>query len=308
MIQKSNTPSYVNLRQGEWEKRIREANQMLANCHLCPHGCGVNRLDGQIGKCHSTSQLEVSSYNPHFGEEPPLSGNYGSGTVFFTYCTLRCVYCQNYPISQLGNGNPVSVSDLAKIMLDLQDQRCHNINLVTPTHFVPHILTAVREASQAGLKIPLVYNTSGYETKETLQLLDGIIDIYLPDIKYAEEDIACRYSRAEGYFPIAKEALLEMFRQVGNLRLNHQGIAVSGLMIRHLILPNQLAGTDLILPWIAKNLSREIYVSLMTQYFPAHQAIDDPVLGRKINRIEYQKAKHVLEGAGLLNGWIQQFH
>lgn len=301
-------PSYLTLTETQLRERIEKGYEQFQACRLCPHVCGINRAAGQKGFCRSTSQLQISSYNAHFGEEPPISGIHGSGTIFFTNCTLRCVYCQNYPISQLGNGNLISVSDLYRIMLDLQRQGCHNINFVTPTHFVPQIIEAVKSARSHGLCIPLVYNTSGYESIETLQLLEGIIDIYLPDSKYADNKIAEKYSRAENYFPVMKEALKEMHRQVGELKFDQNGVVLSGLLIRHLVLPNNLAGTEKVLQWIAEKLSRDTYISLMAQYFPAFHASEYPELSRRINRKEYRKARDAFEGCGLSNGWIQQHH
>lgn len=300
-------PSYLNLSEVEFQDRIQKAYKYLQTCQLCPHRCGVNRIIGQKGICRSTAQLTISSFNPHFGEEPPISGTHGSGTIFFTNCTLRCIYCQNYPISQLGHGNLKSVPELSGIMLALQKQKCHNINLVTPSHFVPEIIKSVRLARNEGLQIPIVYNTSGYETVKTLRLLEGIVDIYLPDAKYADNVIAEKYSKAENYPLVNKKALKEMYRQVGNLEVNRDGIAVSGLIIRHLVLPGNLSGTDRVLPWIAKNISKETYISLMAQYFPAYEASEYPMLSRRINKKEYDKAIEIFNSSGLINGWIQEF-
>ncbi len=299
-------PSYLNLSEIQFRNRIKQAYSFLQSCRLCPHRCGVNRIAGQKGFCRSTDQVQISSYNAHFGEEPPISGIYGSGTIFFTNCTLRCVYCQNYPISQLGNGNTISVSGLSKIMLDLQKQKCHNINFVTPTHFVPQIIKAVSEARSSGLHIPLVYNTSGYELVDTLRLLDGIIDIYLPDSKYADNLVAEKYSRAKNYFSVMKKAIKEMYYQVGDLKVDKNRIALSGLLIRHLVLPYNLAGSDKVLRWIAENISSKTYISLMAQYFPAFQASEYPNLSRRINQKEYRETKAVFAQYGLNNGWIQQ--
>ena len=299
-------PSYLNINEEQFQKRIKDAEQILESCQICPHQCGVNRIAGEKGLCRSTAQVMISSHNAHFGEEPPISGIHGSGTIFFTNCTLRCVFCQNYPISQLGNGNPVSISQLSEMMLDLQKRGCHNINLVTPTHFVPQIIAALGQASKGGLSIPIVYNTSGYESLATLKLLDGIVDIYMPDAKYADNAIAQRYSGAKNYFPVLKDALREMHRQVGDLKVDRAGVAVSGLLIRHLVLPDNIAGTDQILPWIAQNISQKTYISLMSQYFPAYRAVEHPSLSRSINRKEYHKARHILEQCGFENGWLQQ--
>ncbi|MDD3656057.1 MAG: radical SAM protein [Atribacterota bacterium] len=299
-------PSYLNISEVQFRRRIKDAYQILQSCRICPHHCGVNRIAGEKGLCRSTAQVMVSSHNVHFGEEPPISRINGSGTIFFTNCTLRCIFCQNYPISQLGNGNPISIYQLSSIMLDLQKKGCHNINLVTPTHFVPQIIAAIGKSRKRGLSIPIVYNSSGYESLTTLKLLEGIIDIYLPDAKYADNFIAWKYSRAKNYVSVLKDALREMYRQVGNLKVDQNGVAVSGLIIRHLVLPNNLAGTDQILPWIAKNISQEIYISLMSQYFPTFKAMNYPQLSCGISRKEYQKAKVIFEQCGLKNGWLQQ--
>jgi len=299
-------PSYLNISEEQFQKRIKDAEQILESCQICPHQCGVNRIAGEKGFCRSTAQVMISSHNAHFGEEPPISGIHGSGTIFFTNCTLHCVFCQNYPISQLGNGNPVPISQLSEMMLDLQKRGCHNINLVTPTHFVPQIITALGQASKGGLSIPIVYNTSGYESLATLKLLDGIVDIYMPDAKYTDNAIAQKYSGVKNYFPVFKDALREMHRQVGDLKVDRAGIAVSGLLIRHLVLPDNIAGTDQILPWIAQNISQKTYISLMSQYFPAYRAMEYTPLSRSINRKEYHEAKHILEQCGFENGWLQQ--
>ena len=299
-------PSYLNISEEQFQKRIKDAEQILESCQICPHHCGVNRIAGEKGLCRSTAQVMVSSHNTHFGEEPPISGVHGSGTIFFTNCTLRCVFCQNYPISQLGNGNPVSISQLSEMMLDLQKRGCHNINLVTPTHFVPQIIAATGQASKGGLSVPIVYNTGGYESLATLKLLDGIVDIYMPDAKYTDNAIAQKYSGAKNYFPVLKDALREMHRQVGDLKVDRAGVAVSGMLIRHLVLPDNIAGTDQILPWIAQNISQKTYISLMSQYFPAYRAVEYPSLSRSINRKEYHKARNILEQCGFENGWLQQ--
>lgn len=299
-------PSYLNIGEREFEKRVKDAEKILESCRLCPYQCGVNRISGEMGLCRSTAQLKISSSNAHFGEEPPISGTRGSGTIFFTSCTLRCVFCQNYPISQLNNGNFTTISQLSGMMLDLQKRGCHNINLVTPTHFVPQIMKAIWEARRNGFSIPIVYNCSGYESVAALKLLDGIIDIYLPDSKYADNAIARKYSKAINYFDVLKSVLKEMHRQVGDLKIDENGIAVSGLIIRHLVLPNNLSGTDQILPWIAENISRDTYISLMSQYFPAFQAMNYPQLARNITRKEYQNAKNIFHYSGLVNGWLQQ--
>jgi len=298
-------PSYLNLNEKELDKRIEKAYKLLSPCQVCPRNCKVNRLKGEQGFCRSGEEVIVSSYNAHFGEEPPLVGNFGSGTIFFTNCNLKCVYCQNYPISQLGNGNKVSLEDLAKIMLALQKRKCHNINLVTPTHFVPQILKSIKSAIKMGLHIPIVYNTSGYEAVKTLKLLSGIVDIYLPDARYADNEIAKKYSSAPHYFEKMKEALKEMHRQVGDLVVNKDGVARSGLIIRHLVLPEGLSGTRKIMHFIAREISPHTYISLMAQYFPAYQASQFPPLSRRINRGEYRETLQAFKEEGLENGWFQ---
>lgn len=306
MIRKSKYPRYLNIKEEELDKRIKKAYKLLSSCEVCPRKCGVNRLEGEEGFCHSGEEVIVSSYSSHFGEEPPLVGNFGSGTIFFTNCNLKCVYCQNYPISQLGNGNKVSLSELAKIMFALQKRRCHNINLVTPTHFVPQILKSLKSAIKMGLHIPIVYNTSGYDSVNTLKLLDGVVDIYLPDARYADKEIARKYSAAPDYFEIMKKALKEMHRQVGDLMTDKIDIARSGLIIRHLVLPEGLSGTKKIMHFIAREISPHTYVSLMAQYFPAYQAGQFLPLSRRINREEYKEALQVFKEEGLENGWFQK--
>jgi len=306
LIRNLKYPRYLNLKEEEFDRRIEKAYKLLSSCKVCPHKCRVNRLKGEQGICRSGEEVIVSSYNAHFGEEPSLVGNFGSGTIFFTNCNLKCVYCQNYPISQLGNGNKVSLSELAKIMLALQKRKCHNINLVTPTHFVPQILKSLKLAVKMGLHIPIVYNTSGYDSVNTLKLLDGVVDIYLPDARYADNEIALKYSSAPGYFEIIKKALKEMHRQVGDLSLNRMGVAHSGLIVRHLVLPGGLSDTRRIMRFIAREISPHTYISLMAQYFPAYQAEQFPLLSRRINREEYREALQAFKEEGLGNGWFQE--
>jgi len=306
LVKQLKYPSYLNLSIKEIEKRIQKAYNLFSPCQLCPHKCKVNRNVGEQGFCNSGEDIFISSYNAHFGEEPPLSGTFGSGTIFFTYCNLRCVYCQNYPISQLGNGYKISDMELAKIMLDLQERKCHNVNLVTPTHFAGRILNCIKLAIELGLHIPIVYNTSGYESVETLKLFDGIVNIYLPDARYADNRIAEKYSSAPGYFEVMKAALKEMHRQVGDLVIDKKGIAVSGLIVRHLVLPEGLSGTKKIMDFIAGNISKNTHISLMSQYFPAYKAKDYPVLSRRITPEEYKEAIEDFKNAGLINGWFQE--
>ncbi len=301
-------PSYLALAaSGELHRRAEAAWERLRACDLCPRRCGVDRLSGQVGFCRAGAQARVASHNTHRWEEPPISGSRGSGTIFFSYCTGRCLFCQNYPISQLGVGEDVTNERLAQMMLTLQRWGCHNINLVTPTHYVPQFLAALEMAAARGLRIPIVYNTSGYERVETLRLLDGVVDIYLPDAKYADDAIARRLSGFVDYVAHNRAALLEMARQVGvTLQRDAEGIAVRGMVIRHLVLPNGLAGTEEVLRWIAENLSTSAYISLMSQYFPAYRAVGDPELGRSITFDEYDEALDALERLGFENGWRQE--
>ena len=301
-------PSYLRLGEKEIKERAEKAYERLRSCDLCPWRCGVNRIDGKKkGVCRSFSKPIISSYNLHFGEESPISGTRGSGTIFFTNCTLHCVFCQNYPISQIGAGEEYSDEELAEMMLYLQKRGAHNINFVTPTHFIANILKATYIAVGKGFRIPLVYNTSGYELVDTLKLLDGIIDIYLPDIKYSDNKMGKKYSRALNYVDYNRSALKEMFRQVGLLSLNEEGIAVRGLIIRHLVLPDNIAGTEESLRFIAEELSPEVAISLMSQYFPAYKASSYQELSRRLTAKEYLRAVEEMRKSGLKNGWTQEF-
>jgi len=301
-------PTYLQLyASGELTRRIERARELLRHCTLCPRECGVNRLAGETGYCRAGDEPVVASWTAHPWEEPPISGTNGSGTIFFTHCTARCLFCQNYPISQLGVGQQVTMQRLAEMMLELQARGCHNINLVTPTHFVPQILAAVSSAIEEGLCLPLLYNSSGYETTETLRLLDGVVDIYLPDAKYADEAIARRVSGFRGYVKANRAALREMYRQVGqDLVLDADGLAVRGMIIRHMVLPAGLTGTREVLSWIARELSPRVHISLMSQYFPAYEAVGDPILGRKITDEEYLAALAAFDASRLERGWRQQ--
>ncbi len=294
--------------EAELQNRIEKAYQLLESCRVCPRECGVNRLkDDKIGFCRSGLNPVLSSVSPHHGEEPPLSGTRGSGTIFFTNCNLRCVYCQNYPISQLGNGIERTDGELACQMLWLQEQGCHNLNLVTPTHFVPQILKALGLARERGFTLPIVYNTSGYDSVETLRLLDGIVDIYLPDMRYSDEAVARKYSIAPHYPEINRAAVKEMYRQVGNLVLDDEGIAKRGLIIRHLVLPGALSGTEGVMKFLSEEISKNVYISLMSQYFPAYKANEIKELSRRITAKEYEEARGIMEKYGLENGWMQEF-
>lgn len=280
---------------------------MLSSCRLCPHCCGVDRTAGQLGRCKSGALPKVASRNLHFWEEPPISGANGSGTIFFSGCTGKCRFCQNYPISQLGVGKETSIAELAEMMLELQRKGAHNINFVTPTHFTAAILAALPQAVELGLRIPLVYNCSGYELVETLRLLEGVVDIWLPDAKYADAAVALQLSGFPEYVKHNRAALTEIYRQVGDARIiNDQGIMQRGMIIRHLVLPGGLAGTKDVVKWIAKHLSPHIYISLMSQYFPAHLCTGDPEMGRKITHEEYETAFAALTAAGFEDGWVQE--
>jgi putative pyruvate formate lyase activating enzyme len=292
----------------ELNERTEQAYQLLEACRVCPRECGVNRLkDDKLGFCRSGLNPIISSVSPHHGEEPPLSGTKGSGTIFFTNCNLRCVYCQNYPISQMGNGAARTPGELACQMLWLQEQGCHNLNLVTPTHFVPQILKALGIARERGFGLPIVYNTSGYESLETLRILDGIVDIYLPDMRYGDNKAAMQYSVAPHYVEINRAAIKEMYRQVGNLVIDKAGIAKRGLIIRHLVLPGGLSGTEGIMKFLAEEISRDVYISLMSQYFPAYKTTEHKEINRRITEAEYDAAYESKMRHGLKNGWVQEF-
>jgi putative pyruvate formate lyase activating enzyme len=294
-------PSYLELEEkGLLSQRVKQLYSIYENCHLCPRDCRVNRTKGEKGKCNATSKVKVSDAFPHFGEEPPLVGKKGSGTIFFSNCGLRCVFCQNYKISIEGEGMEISDERLADLMIKLQKVGCHNINLVTPTHYVPSIVNALQMAIKNDLHIPLVYNTSGYETLETLQLLDGIIDIYLPDCKFMDSKYAAKYTGETYNYPYyVKIALKEMHRQVSVLETNPKGIAVRGLMIRHLILPNRIAGTDEFLKFVAGNFPKNTYLNLMAQYRPEYKAFDYPEIARRLKRSEYHEAVRWAKKYGL---------
>lgn len=279
----------------------------MSDCQLCPMECRVNRLEGELGECHSGSKASVASYNLHFGEEPSISCGGGSGTIFLSNCSLSCKFCQNYPISQFGNGSEVTDDELSNMMLNLQERGAENINFVTPDHMIPMILKAVGMAKIGGLDLPLVYNCSGYAKVEVLSYLNGIIDVYLVDMRYNDDKIAKHYSGCENYVATNRSAIKEMFNQVGNLRLNEQGRAESGVIIRHLVLPGSLSGSVEIFNFLANEVSDEIYVSLMSQYFPAHKAVEDKIINRRLTTEEFQQATDAFYDAGLKNGYIQNY-
>jgi len=281
---------------------------MLEKCELCPRRCGVNRLRGQKGFCRVGDKVIVAHYGPHHGEEPPVSGTSGSGTIFFSYCNLRCLFCQNYQISQDGMGEEISLDSLTEMFLSLQSQGCHNINLVSPTPYVPHIAMAIVEARKKGLVIPVVYNTNAYESVEALKVMDGLVDVYLPDFKYWNDAVAAKLSgtpKEKSYAVFAKEAILEMKRQVGDLVVEDK-IAKKGLLIRHLVLPGGLAGSQEIFHWIEVNLGTGTHISLMSQYYPVHKASTVPLLRRKIRQEEYDTIVEYLMEKGFKNVFIQR--
>ena len=271
----------------------------MEECRLCPRHCGVNRLAGESGECRITSRVVISSYGPHFGEEALLVGRHGSGTIFFTYCNLQCVFCQNYTISQLGEGRAVDREELAGMMLSLQAKGCHNINLVSPTHVVPFIVDALELAVSKGLHLPLVYNSGGYDSVETLGLLDGIIDIYMPDMKYSDGKVAEQLSGIKDYPKVNKAAVREMHRQVGDLQIDEEGVALRGLLVRHLVLPNRLAGTQEVVCFLAQEVSTNTYLNIMAQYRPSYKAFDIPQLARPVLAQEFYGAIDLAHQQGL---------
>jgi putative pyruvate formate lyase activating enzyme len=291
-VNPTHIPSYLRLHDtGDLARRAAAAAKHLECCDLCARYCYVNRLQTLQGAvCHTGEKAVVHSYGPHHGEENPLRGTHGSGTIFFSWCNLRCQYCQNWEISQKGLGQEVTAEDLANIMLKLQELGCHNINFVSPSHVVAQIIAAVDIAAALGLRLPLVYNTGGYDSLEALALLDGIIDIYMPDMKYADSEIAHRYSHVRHYAETNRAAVKVMHRQVGDLALDEDGIAIRGLLIRHLVLPDHLAGTEATLKFIAQEISTESYINIMDQYYPCYRAGDYPQLARRITSAEYNQA------------------
>jgi putative pyruvate formate lyase activating enzyme len=309
MILKTPEPGYLHLfATGELEERAARAYDLLRYCTVCPRRCGVNRLEDERGFCRTGLLPVVASYGPHFGEEPPLVRNGGSGTIFVTHCNLACTFCQNYEISQVGRGSEVPPEKIADMMLRLQRGGCGNINIVSPTHIVPQLVRSISIAAGRGLSVPIVYNSGGYDAVETLRLLDGVIDIYMPDAKYGSNDIAAALSHAPGYVDTMKDALREMHRQVGDL-LIEEGIAVRGLLVRHLVLPENLARSDLVLPWIAEEISRDTYVNIMDQYHPSGPVLENrghnsfPALERSLSRIEYNDAIRIALRCGLHRGF-----
>jgi len=299
-------PGYLRLLQkGELSKRIKQLYSLFEQCRLCPWTCGVSREKGERGRCRASSRVKIAKALPHFGEEPVISGTRGSGTIFFSNCSLSCCYCQNYQISHGSLGREITVEELSAIMVDLQEKGCHNINLVSASHYMPPIIEALQTAAQHGLSIPIVYNSNGYENTTLLRILDGIIDIYLPDIKYASDMNANKYSSAVHYTRITRDALQEMFQQVGTLVVNDDGLAQKGLIIRHLVLPNGTSGTEQILEQLHCTFGPSVAVSIMGQYIPCFQAHKFPEINIRLSKNEYNKVIDIIESLGFENGWIQ---
>jgi len=293
-------PSYIALYQdGTLRDRAKEALARLASCDLCPRDCGVNRLEGETGFCGAGRKIKIASYNAHFGEEAPLVGRFGSGTIFLSHCNLLCQFCQNYDISHLAEGWEVKAEQAAGMMLELSERGCHNINFVTPSHMVPQILEALLPAIEGGLSIPLVYNSSGYDRRETLELLDGIVDIYMPDFKFWDPKWAEKYCAAPDYPEVAREAIREMHQQVGDLVINEEGIAIGGLLVRHLVMPNQVAGTEKIVEFLATEISPGTYTNIMDQYRPCGTADKDALINRRLKAQEFRDALDAAKNSGL---------
>jgi putative pyruvate formate lyase activating enzyme len=296
-------PGYIKLAaNGELEVRVQELMSKLDECNICPRDCGVKRTKGELGFCKAGMTLSVSGTHPHFGEEAPLVGTGGSGTIFLTGCNLRCIYCQNYEISHLGIGEEISGDELVERMLKLQRIGCHNINFVTPTHFVPQLVEGIYKAEKLGLKIPIVYNCGGYESVETLKLLDGIIDIYMPDMKYGRSKDAEKFSKAKDYPKICFAAVSEMYKQVGDLKIDKAGVAYKGLLVRHLILPGDIAGSERVFGFLAEKISKNTYINIMDQYHPQYNAYKFDALNRPPSSKEYKTAVELANKFGLNRG------
>jgi putative pyruvate formate lyase activating enzyme len=293
-------PAYIGtLNEGAFPDKIARAREMLRECCVCPRQCAVNRLEGETGFCMLGAQPVVSSANPHFGEEAPLVGSNGSGTIFFASCNLKCLFCQNFEISHWMEGREIESSALAKIMLNLERVGCHNINFVTPSHLVPQILEAVHLAAEGGLRVPLVYNTGGYDSVDTLRLLDGVVDIYMPDLKFMDSEVCKLMMDAPDYPEVVKDALREMHRQVGDLRTDDRGIATRGLLVRHLVMPNDLAGTREAMQFLAKEISPDTYVNIMNQYRPCGRATENDSINRAVTGEEYSRAVETAREEGI---------
>ena len=279
--------------------------ELLEKCTICPHNCGINRTNNQIGRCKSKDTVKIALYSTHNFEEPCISGKKGSGTVFFSNCNMNCVFCQNYEISQQGKGKEITIEELAEIFIKQQEKDVENINLVTPTSYVPQIIEAIKIARNKGLKLPIVYNTNGYEKVETLKMLEGYVDIYLPDFKYSDNELAKRLSKVDNYFEIATQALTEMYKQTGKAVFDDRGIMQKGMIIRHLVLPNHILNSRRVLKWINENM-HEVYVSVMAQYFPTYKAKDIEDINRKLTKEEYEQIENYLYRLDLENGYIQE--
>ena len=280
--------------------------KQIEKCEVCPHKCKVNRLQGNIGRCHSGKNVKIALASVHNFEEPCISGKNGSGTIFFSNCNMNCIYCQNYEISQLGKGKEISIEELADIFIKQQEKGVENINLVTPTSYTIQIIKAIEIAKNKGLKIPIVYNTNGYENVENIKRLKGYIDIYLPDLKYFYNELGNKYSKVNNYFEIASEAILEMYKQVGKPIINSQGIMERGVIIRHLVLPNMIENSKKILKWVKDNLDDKVYVSIMAQYFPTYLAKDDKKINRKLTKEEFKEIEKYIEKIDIEQGFIQE--
>lgn len=280
--------------------------QTLEKCDICPHECNINRNKGKVGRCKATDKVKIALYSIHDFEEPCISGENGSGTVFFSNCNLNCMYCQNYEISQLGKGKDITIEELAEIFLLQQEKGVENINLVTPTSYAIQIKQAIKIAKKKGLSIPIIYNTNGYEKVETLKLLEGYIDIYLPDLKYAEDNLALQYSKINNYFAIATRAIQEMVKQVGTPKLDEKGIIQKGVIIRHLVLPKHIENSKKVLKWMRENLPNEIYISIMAQYFPTYRAKEVEDLNRKLTLEEWEDIENYIDELGFENGFVQE--
>ena len=280
--------------------------EQLDKCFVCPHQCGVNRNYGEIGRCRSKDTVKIALYNTHNFEEPCISGENGSGTIFFSNCNLDCIFCQNYEISQLGKGKEITINELAKIFLSEQEKNVHNINLVTPTSYAYQIIEAIKIARNNGLKLPIIYNTNGYESIETINDLNGYVDIFLPDLKYSDDSLALKYSNVKNYFAVATEAIKQMLKQVGVPKFDSNGHIKQGVIIRHLVLPNHIENSKKVLKWIKYNLPNDVYVSIMAQYFPTYKAKEDKDLGRKLTKEEWKEIEDYIYEIRIENGYIQE--
>jgi len=278
----------------------------LEKCNICPHNCNINRLEKQTGRCKATDKIKIALVSLHNFEEPCISGENGSGTIFFSNCNLKCVYCQNYEISHEGNGKEISIEELAEIFINQQNKNAENINLVTPTMYVYQIIEAIKIAKEKGLRIPIVYNTNAYENVETIKALEGYIDVYLPDLKYVNDEVAYKYSKIKNYFENATKVIKEMQKQVGSPVLDERGIIKKGLIIRHLVLPSNIENSKKVLKWIKENMPKDIYVSVMAQYFPTYKAKEFPEINRKLTQEEYMEIEEYLYSLNLENGYIQE--